>query len=56
MLDSQLTFGGRGARPRRQALLGWEQNVQLEKIAKDLKQLPCQRPRRPVNVEVGVGR
>ena len=54
VLDSQLSFDGtvrdRGVRH----WLGWDESVPLEAIAKDLKQLPCQRPRRPVNVDVVV--
>jgi cytochrome P450 len=52
LLGSQLSFeatvSDRGVRH----WLGWEKNVPLEVIAKDLKQLPCQRPRKPVKVEV----
>ena len=36
--------------------LGWEKDVPLDVVAKELKQLPCQRPRRPVKVDVMVDR
>lgn len=32
--------------------LGWDDNVAVEKLAKDLKQLPCQRPKDPINLRV----
>jgi hypothetical protein len=32
--------------------LGWESGSDLAAIARDMKQLPCQRPRKPVLVEV----
>jgi cytochrome P450 len=54
VLDSQLCLEGtitdRGVRH----WLGWEKNVPLETIARDLKQLPCQRPRRPIAIDVSV--
>ena len=56
VLDCGVSFEGTVADPGVKHWLGWEQGVPLETIAKDLKQLPCQRPRRPVNVEVIVDR
>nr|KMM66723.1 hypothetical protein CPAG_03061 [Coccidioides posadasii RMSCC 3488] len=32
--------------------LGWDDNVSVDIIAKELKQLPCQRPREPIRVRV----
>ena len=50
ILDSGLLLNGIVTEQGVKHWLGWEKNVPLETIAKDLKQLPCQRPRRPVNV------
>ena len=51
ILDSGLLLKGVVTDQGVKHWLGWEKNVPLETIAKDLKQLPCQRPRRPVNVD-----
>lgn len=56
ILDSGLSFRGSVPDQGVRYWLGWEKNIPLETIAKDLKQLPTQRPRRPVNVEVVLGR
>ena len=32
--------------------LGWEEDVGIEQLAQDLKQLPCQRPKDPISVQV----
>ncbi len=51
ILESELLLEGTVTDQGVKHWLGWETNVPLETIAKDLKQLPCQRPRRPVNVD-----
>ncbi|KAJ9603878.1 hypothetical protein H2200_011400 [Cladophialophora chaetospira] len=51
ILESGLSLRGTVTDPGVKHWLGWEKNVPLETIAKDLKQLPCQRPRRPINVD-----
>ena len=35
--------------------LGWEEGVEIEDFARDLKQLPCQRPKDAINVHVSWG-
>ena len=35
--------------------LGWEENVAIEQLTQDLKQLPCQRPKDPINVKISRG-
>ena len=32
--------------------LGWDENVPVELMARDMKQLPCQRPRNPIRLRV----
>jgi cytochrome P450 len=52
ILDSSMSLSGSVADQGVRHWLGWEQNVPLKVIAKDLKQLPTQRPRRVVNVQI----
>ena len=58
LLDADLDMAaipGNGLEPGVQAMLGWctiEEAGGLEAMARDLKQLPTQRPRRPVLVRV----
>jgi cytochrome P450 len=54
ILNSNVSFRGHVTEQGVRYWLGWEDNVPLEVIARDLKQLPAQRPRKPVDVEVVV--
>lgn len=52
MLDADFELHGEPQSEGVQAWLGWKAPRGAEAFARDLKQLPCQRPRRPVWVEV----
>lgn len=50
MVDSGMDLHGSVDSEGVRAWLGWDGNVTVESIARDVKQLPCQRPRRPIMV------
>lgn len=50
VLDSGLSFEGKLEYAGVREWLGWQRNAGPGAMARDLKQLPCQRPRRPVTV------
>lgn len=52
ILDMDLCLEGSVTEPGVQGWLGWDENVPVETIARDLKQLPCQRPRKPIRLHV----
>jgi len=52
MLKANIELRGEPQSEGVQVWLGWKATAGAEAIAKDLKQLPCQRPRLPVWVEV----
>ncbi|KEF51541.1 uncharacterized protein A1O9_12458 [Exophiala aquamarina CBS 119918] len=56
ILDSTISFRGVVSEQGVRHWLGWEKDVPHEVVARDVKQLPSQRPRRPVNVEVILGK
>ena len=53
MVDADITLHGNVSDLGVKGWLGWETGVPPSAFASDLKQLPCQRPRKPVLVEVG---
>jgi cytochrome P450 len=52
ILDSDIRLEGGSCAPGVRAWLGWESGVGPQAFAKDLKQLPCQRPKDPIYVHV----
>ena len=52
MLDSGIDLHGSVDDSGVQAWLGWNDSIPAEAIARDIKQLPCQRPRRPIKLRV----
>ena len=52
MIDANVEISGSISAMGVRGWLGWEENVGIEHFARDLKQLPCQRPKDPVNVKV----
>ena len=53
MIDADITLHGNVSEYGVKGWLGWETGVPPSAFASDLKQLPCQRPRKPVHVSVG---
>ena len=53
VMDSGLSIHGEVQEDGVRNWLGWKSDADPKAIARDLKQLPCQRPRRPVMVTVG---
>ncbi|MCJ1290019.1 hypothetical protein MMC34_001554 [Xylographa carneopallida] len=53
MIDADITLHGTVSDYGVKGWLGWETGVPPSAFANDLKQLPCQRPRKPVLVDVG---
>ncbi|MCJ1284954.1 hypothetical protein MMC26_004291 [Xylographa opegraphella] len=53
MIDADITLHGNVSDHGVKGWLGWETGVPPSAFASDLKQLPCQRPRKPVLVYVG---
>ncbi|MCJ1395099.1 hypothetical protein MMC18_007980 [Xylographa bjoerkii] len=54
MIDADITLNGNVSDLGVKGWLGWETGVPPSAFASDLKQLPCQRPRKPVLVTVGI--
>lgn len=52
LLESGYELKGSVDRPGVRCWLGWEDNIPLQEMAKDLKQLPTQRPREPIRLRV----
>lgn len=52
MLDSGVSFDGKIAEQGVLNWLGWQTTADVHALARDVKQLPCQRPRRPVMLRV----
>jgi cytochrome P450 len=52
VLESGLSFSGTVSDLGVRHWLGWQEDVPVAAIARDLKQLPCQRPRNPVLADV----
>ncbi|MCJ1380815.1 hypothetical protein MMC17_003924 [Xylographa soralifera] len=53
IIDADITLHGNVSDHGVKGWLGWETGVPPSAFASDLKQLPCQRPRKPVLVDVG---
>ncbi|MCJ1310472.1 hypothetical protein MMC25_004136 [Agyrium rufum] len=51
-LDAKIRLQGEVGAKGVRGWLGWETDVDVEAIARDLKQLPCQRPKQPIMVQV----
>jgi cytochrome P450 len=52
MLDTGVDLHGSVESEGVRGWLGWDDEVPVEMIARDLKQLPCQRPRNPIRLRV----
>lgn len=52
IVDSGIGLRGRVDREGVRGWLGWDTEISAESLARDLKQLPCQRPRDSIKVEV----
>lgn len=52
MVDSGIDLHGSVDSEGVRGWLGWDGEVPVESIARDLKQLPCQRPRKPIRLRV----
>ena len=52
IMEANLRFEGTVEAEGVRGWLGWESGVGAEAFARDLKQLPCQRPKDPINVRV----
>lgn len=52
MVDSGIELRGSVDSEGVRGWLGWDADVSTESIARDLKQLPCQRPRKSIKVQV----
>ncbi|RYO75176.1 hypothetical protein DL764_010570 [Monosporascus ibericus] len=52
MLDAGIDLHGAVVSEGVRGWLGWDSQVPVESMARDLKQLPCQRPRKPIILRV----
>lgn len=52
VVDSRIDLRGRVDSEGVRGWLGWDTETSAKSMARDLKQLPCQRPRNPIKVEV----
>ena len=52
MIDAGIDLDGTVDAVGVRGWLGWEENVSIEQLAQDLKQLLCQRPKDPISVQM----